>query len=139
MRVDAGIEGGCVSATPVTAEPLVPAEVVSSIFYGAAVSDTLVLLVAEMVAGTPRVTWGNEGATQLLGYGLDDLRSLPVSSLVPSLRGAEVKLLLRRERSARMNLPVRTASGALVEVLVLCTPTPSGRTWTLRLVPVDSE
>src|SRR3712207_7097351 len=88
--------------------------------YGAAVSDTLVLLVAEMVGGTPRITWGNEGATQLLGYGLADLRSLPVASLVPTLRGGEVKLLLRRERSARMNLPVRTASGALVETVVLC-------------------
>jgi diguanylate cyclase (GGDEF)-like protein/PAS domain S-box-containing protein len=58
---------------------------------------------------------------------------------VPTLRGAEVKLLLRRERSARMNLPVRTASGALVEVVVLCTPTPSGQTWTLRLLAADSE
>jgi diguanylate cyclase (GGDEF)-like protein/PAS domain S-box-containing protein len=128
-----------VSATTVPAQPLVSPEIVSSIFYGAAVSDTLVLLVAEMVGGTPRITWGNEGATQLLGYGLDDLRSLPVSSLVPTLRGAEVRLLLRRERSARMNLPVRTASGALVEVVALCTPSPSGRMWTLRLVEVDSE
>ena len=77
------------SATTATAGPLVPPEVVSSVFYGAAVSDTLVLLVAEVVGGTPRITWGNEGATQLLGYALDDLRSLPVSSLVPTLRGAE--------------------------------------------------
>ncbi|TFV53863.1 EAL domain-containing protein, partial [Geodermatophilus sp. DF01-2] len=46
---------------------------------------------------------------------------------------------LRRERSARMNLPVRTASGALVEAVVLCTPTPTGRMWTLRLVPAASE
>jgi diguanylate cyclase (GGDEF)-like protein/PAS domain S-box-containing protein len=122
-----------------SAEPLVPPEVVSSIFYGAAVSDTLVLLVAETVGGTPRITWGNEGATQLLGYGLADLRALPVASLVPTLRDGEVKLLLRRERSARMTLPVRTASGALVEAVVLCVPTPSGRMWTLRLTPVDSE
>jgi diguanylate cyclase (GGDEF)-like protein/PAS domain S-box-containing protein len=128
-----------VSATTVTAQPLVPPEVVASVFHGAAVSDTLVLLVAEVVGGTPRITWGNEGAVQLLGYGLDDLRSLPVSSLVPTLRGGEVRLLLRRERSVRMTLPVRTASGARVEALVLCTPTPGGRTWTLRLVPADDE
>ncbi|MGY1761248.1 putative bifunctional diguanylate cyclase/phosphodiesterase [Geodermatophilus sp. SYSU D00779] len=126
------------SATTATAEPLVPAEIVSSVFYGAAVSDGLVLLVAEVVDGTPRIVWGNEGATQLLGYGADDLRWLPVASLVPSLRGAEAGLLLRPGRSARMNLSVRTASGALVGALVLCTPTPSGRTWTLQVVPADS-
>ncbi|MGY1692509.1 putative bifunctional diguanylate cyclase/phosphodiesterase [Geodermatophilus sp. SYSU D01105] len=128
-----------VSATTVPAEPVVSPEIVSSIFYGAAVSDTLVLLVAELVGGTPRVTWGNEGATQLLGFGLADLRSLPVATLVPTLRGGEIKLLLRRERAARMNLPVRTASGALVDTLVVCTPSPSGRMWTLRLVPTSNE
>jgi diguanylate cyclase (GGDEF)-like protein/PAS domain S-box-containing protein len=127
-----------VAATTVTAEPVVPPEVVASVFHGAAVSDTLVLLVAEVVGGIPRITWGNQGATQLLGYGLDDLRSLPVSSLVPTLRGGEVRLLLRRERSVRMTLPVRTASGVQVEAVVLCTPTPSGRMWTLRLVPADT-
>src|SRR3712207_1344132 len=104
MPIAVGSGGGGVPVTSMTAEPLVPPEVVSSIFYGAAVSDTLVLLVAEVVGGTPRITWGNEGATQLLGYGLDDLRSLPVASLVPTLRGAEVRLLLRRERSARMKI-----------------------------------
>jgi diguanylate cyclase (GGDEF)-like protein/PAS domain S-box-containing protein len=138
MPVAACSGGGRVSGTTATAEPLVPAEIVSSVFYGAAVSDGLVLLVAEVVDGTPRIVWGNEGATQLLGYGADDLRWLPVASLVPSLRGAEAGLLLRRERSARMNLSVRTASGALVGALVLCTPTPSGRTWTLQVVPADS-
>ena len=44
------------SATTVTAQPLVPPEIVSSIFYGAAVSDTLALLVAGVVGGTPRIT-----------------------------------------------------------------------------------
>ncbi|WP_448609029.1 putative bifunctional diguanylate cyclase/phosphodiesterase [Geodermatophilus sp. URMC 60] len=125
--------------TSATAGPLVSPEVVSSIFYGAAVSDTLVLLVVELVSGTPRIAWGNEGATQLLGYGLDDLRSLPVSSLVPTLRGGGIRLLLRRERSVRMTLAVRTASGAPVEAVVLCTPMPGGRMWTLRLVPADDE
>src|SRR3712207_4642077 len=37
-----------------------------------------------------------------------------------------------------MNLSARTASGALGGALVLCTPTPSGRTWTLQVVPADS-
>ncbi|MGY1643865.1 putative bifunctional diguanylate cyclase/phosphodiesterase [Geodermatophilus sp. SYSU D00703] len=128
-----------VPATTVPAEQVVSPEIVSSIFYGAAVSDTLVLLVAEVVAGTPRVTWGNEGASRLLGYGVSDLRSLPVAALVPTLRGGEIKLLLRRERAARMSLPVRTASGALIDTVVVCTPSPSGRMWTLRLVPASNE
>lgn len=127
------------TATSVEAGPLVPPEVVSAVFYGSAVSDALVVLVAELVAGTPRITWGNDGAAQLLGYDPADLRSLPVAALVPTLRGAELRLLLRRERSARMTLPVRTASGALVETVVECTPTPGGRTWSLRLAPVDDE
>jgi diguanylate cyclase (GGDEF)-like protein/PAS domain S-box-containing protein len=38
-----------------------------------------------------------------------------------------------------MSLPVRTASGAMVEVVVLCTPSPTGRMWTLRLVPAANE
>ena len=69
-----------------------------------------------------RLTWGNEGAVQLLGYGLDDLRSLPVEQLFPTLGGGELKLLLRRERAARMTLPVRTASGAILESVVMTTP-----------------
>src|SRR3712207_6319950 len=137
MPIAVGTGGGRVSVSTMTAEPLVPPEIVASIFYGAAVSDTLVLLVAEVVGGTPRITWGNEGATQLLGYGLDDLRSLPVSSLVPTLPGSEVRLLLRRERSVRMTLPGCTASGAQVESVVLSTPTPGARPWTLRLDPAD--
>ncbi len=55
------------TATSATAGQLVPPEVVSSVSHGAAVSDTLVLLVAELVGGTPRITWGDEGATHLLG------------------------------------------------------------------------
>ncbi|MGY1814490.1 putative bifunctional diguanylate cyclase/phosphodiesterase [Blastococcus sp. SYSU D00820] len=122
-----------------SAELRVAPEIVSSIFYGAAVSDSLVLLVAEMVGGTPRITWGNEGAVHLLGYALEDLHHLPVGSLVPTLRGGELKLLLRRERAARMNLPIRTASGAVVDALVVSTPTPSGRMWNLRIVSVANE
>ena len=55
-------------------------------------------------------TSASPGATraplQLLGYGLDDLRSLAArrTSSRPS-RGGELKLLLRRERAARMTLP----------------------------------
>ncbi|HEX2075280.1 MAG TPA: EAL domain-containing protein [Geodermatophilus sp.] len=114
-------------------------EIVSSVFYGATVSDSLALLVAELVDGAARVTWANEGAVQLLGHGLEDLRSLPVAHLLPTLRGGEQKLLLRRERTARMNLPVRTASGALVDSVVVCTPSPSGRMWTLRIVAAANE
>ena len=65
----------------------------------------MALLVAEIVGGEQRLTWCNEGAVQLLGYGLDDLRSLALDHLFPSLGGGELKLLLRRERAARMTLP----------------------------------
>ncbi|MGY1771238.1 putative bifunctional diguanylate cyclase/phosphodiesterase [Blastococcus sp. SYSU D00813] len=128
--------------TPVptaTADARVAPDIVSSVFYGAAVSNSLALLVAETSGTGARVTWGNEGAVHLLGYALEDLRDLPVAHLLPSLRGGELKLLLRRERTARMNLPVRTASGVFTECVVLCTPTPSGRMWNLRFVSADNE
>jgi diguanylate cyclase (GGDEF)-like protein/PAS domain S-box-containing protein len=126
---------------------LVPPEIVSTVFYSATVTDTLALLVAETVAVgqrmtqrmTRRMTWCNEGAVQLLGYGLDDLRALPLEQLFPSLGGGELKLLLRRERAARMTLPVRTASGAVVESVVLTTPSPGGRMWTVRILPTANE
>jgi diguanylate cyclase (GGDEF)-like protein/PAS domain S-box-containing protein len=116
-------------------DDMVSPEVVSTIFYSAMVSDSLAILVAESVpGGGHRLTWGNEGAEQLLGYGVDDLYGLPVQQLFPSLGGGELKLLLRRERSARMTLPVRTASGAPLESVVMTTPAPGGRMWTVRLL-----
>ncbi len=116
-------------------DDMVPPEIVSTIFYSATVSDSLAILVAEVVAGGGhRLTWGNEGAAQLLGYGVDDLYGLPVEQLFPSLGGGELKLLLRRERSARMTLPVRMANGATFEAVVMTTPSPGGRTWTVRLL-----
>jgi diguanylate cyclase (GGDEF)-like protein/PAS domain S-box-containing protein len=120
--------------TSAPVEGRVPSEIVSSIFYSASVSDAMALLVAELVGGTPRVSWGNEGAVKLLGYGLEDLRALTVEHLLPALRGGELKLLLRRERAATMTLPVRTASGATLESVVVATPSPTGRTWTLRII-----
>jgi diguanylate cyclase (GGDEF)-like protein/PAS domain S-box-containing protein len=117
----------------------VPPEIVSTVFYSATVSDTLALLVAETVGSEQRLTWGNEGAVQLLGYGLADLRSLPVAQLFPSLGRGELRLLLRRERAARMTLPVRTASGAVVEAAVTTTPSPGGRMWTVRMLPTANE
>src|SRR3954452_11186942 len=130
---------------PVAARTSAPTEgrvapkIVSSIFYRATVSDALALLVAEMVGSTPRLSWGNQGAVKLLGYGLEDLRSLTVEHLLPSLRGGELKLLLRRERAATMTLPVRTASGAVLESVVVATPSPTGRMWTLRIISRASE
>ncbi|MCW2633745.1 MAG: hypothetical protein JWQ99_112 [Blastococcus sp.] len=116
-------------------DDMVSPEVVSTIFYSATVSDSLCILVAEIVpGGGHRLTWGNEGAEQLLGYGVDDLYGVPVEQLFPSLGGGELKLLLRRERSARMTLPVRTASGATIESVVMTTPSPGGRMWTVRLL-----
>ncbi|HLM04442.1 MAG TPA: EAL domain-containing protein [Blastococcus sp.] len=118
---------------------LVPPEVVSTVFYSATVSDTLAILVAETVDASQRLTWCNEGATQLLGYGLDDVRTVALDHLFPSLGGGELKLLLRRERAARMTLPVRTASGQIIEAVVMTTPAPGGRTWTVRILSTSNE
>ncbi len=117
----------------------VPPEIVSSVFYSASVSDSLALLVAETSGRTQRFAWANEGAVQLLGYGLEDLCAMPVEQLFPTLGGGELKLLLRRERSARRTLHVRTASGALVEAGVLTTPSPGGRRWTVMLRSTANE
>ena len=123
----------------VPATDMVPPEIVASIFYSATVSDNLALLVAETVGLGPRLTWGNEGAVHLLGYGLDDLRALPVEHLFPNLGGSELKLLLRRERAARMKLPVRTASGEVLDAVVSTTPSPGGRMWTIRILAAANE
>src|SRR3954453_6824959 len=120
-------------------DDMVPPEIVSPVFYSATVSDALAILVAENVGGTQRLTWGNEGAVQLLGYGLEDLRALPVAQLFPALGGGELKLLLRRERASRMTLSVRTASGADVEAVVITTPSPGGRMWTMRILGTENE
>ncbi|MCV2487843.1 EAL domain-containing protein [Geodermatophilus sp. YIM 151500] len=120
-------------------EECVPADIVSSVFHSASVSDSMAILVAETAGGDPRLCWGNEGAVGLLGYALEDLRRLPVRQLFPTLRGGELTLLLRRARSARMSLPVRTASGALVESAVVASPSPSGRMWTLRVTPAEAN
>jgi diguanylate cyclase (GGDEF)-like protein/PAS domain S-box-containing protein len=120
-------------------ETRVPPEIVSTVFYSATVSDTLAIMVAETVNGEPRLTWGNEGAVNLLGYALADLRGMPVGQLFPTLGRAELRLLLRHERSARMTLPVRSASGAVVDTVVLSTPSPGDKMWTVRLVSSDSE
>ena len=55
----------------------------------------------------------------------------PSTQLFPTLEGGELKLLLRRERAARMTLPVRTASGAIAGGRASSTtPSPGGRMWT---------
>jgi len=118
---------------------MVPPEIVSTVFYSATVSDSLAILVVETVGGTQRLTWCNEGAVQLLGYGLADLRATSVRHIFPTLGGGELKLLLRRERTARMTLPVRTASGADIEAVVVTTPSPGGRMWTVRMVSTANE
>jgi diguanylate cyclase (GGDEF)-like protein/PAS domain S-box-containing protein len=120
-------------------DDVVPPEIVSTVFYSATVSDSLAILVAETDGATQRVTWGNEGAVHMLGYGLDDLRALPVGQLFPTLGGGELKLLLRRERAARMTLPIRTASGAVLEAVVITTPSPGGQMWTVRLASTANE
>jgi diguanylate cyclase (GGDEF)-like protein/PAS domain S-box-containing protein len=120
-------------------DDLVPPEIISTVFYSATVSDTMAVMVAEIDGGVPRLTWCNQGAVQLLGYGLDDLRALPLDHLFPSLGSGELKLLMRRERTVRMTMPVRTASGADVESLIVSTPSPGGRMWAMRVVSTANE
>jgi diguanylate cyclase (GGDEF)-like protein/PAS domain S-box-containing protein len=114
-------------------------EIVAAVFHAASISDTMAILTVEAVGRTLRVSWSNDKAVQLLGYARDDLRALPVDQLLPSLAAGELKLLLRRERSARMTLPVRTATGASVECVVAAAPAPAGRLWTLRLFSTATE
>ena len=114
-------------------------EVMAAVFHGVAVSDAMAILVVEPVAGALRVSWSNDKAGQLLGYALEDLRALPVDQLLPSLSGGELKLLLRRERAVRMTLPLRCASGALLECAVSAVPAVVGRRWTVRLSSTANE
>lgn len=118
---------------------LVAPEIIASIFYSASVSDAVAILVAETVGTSQRLTWGNAGALHLLGYGLDDLKSLPLAHLFPTLEGGEVKLMLRRERASRMTLPIRTASGATLDACVTATPSPGGRMWTMGVAVTANE
>ena len=121
------------AATRAPLDGYVPPEIVSSVFHSATVNDNLAILVAESRGATTRLSWGNQGAMHLLGYGLEDLRQLSLQQLFPSLRGGELGLLLRRERSSQMTVPVRTSSGALIDAAVSATPSPGGLMWTLRI------
>ncbi|PZA20556.1 putative bifunctional diguanylate cyclase/phosphodiesterase [Modestobacter versicolor] len=114
-------------------------EVIAAVFHGVAVSDATAIVVVEPVDGALHVSWSNEKAVGLLGYAREDLRVLPVEQLLPTLAGGELKLLLRRERAVRMTLPVRGASGALLECVVSAVPAPAGRRWTVRLTSTANE
>jgi diguanylate cyclase (GGDEF)-like protein/PAS domain S-box-containing protein len=116
-------------------------EIVAAVFHGVSVSDAMAILVVEQVDGVPRVSWCNERGVSLLGYALEDLRDLPVEQLLTSLGGGELKLLLRRERAVAMTLPVRCASGAVLDCAVSAVPVPppAGRRWTVRLVSTANE
>jgi len=128
-----------VARTRVADEHEVSAEVVAAVFHGVRVSDVVAILVVEPVDGVLRVSWGNEKALALVGYGLEDLRALPFDVLLPSLTTAELKLLLRRERAVGMSLPVRCASGAVLDCVVTAVPAATGRRWSVRLVSTANE
>ncbi|GAA4736754.1 EAL domain-containing protein [Modestobacter marinus] len=121
--------------------PPVTLEIVAAVFHGVAVSDAVAVLVVEQRDGVPRVGWSNEQVATLLGYGPEDLRAVAVEQLLPTLGGGELKLLLRRERTVHMTLPVRCASGALLECVVAAVPVPppAGRRWTLRVTSTATE
>ncbi|WP_308128156.1 putative bifunctional diguanylate cyclase/phosphodiesterase [Modestobacter italicus] len=127
--------------TRALSEPSASPEVVAAVFHGVSVSDAMAILVVEQVDGVLRVSWSNERAGTLLGYGVADLHAVPVEQLLPSLRGGELKLLLRRERTVHMTLPVRCASGALLDCSVAAVPVPppAGKRWTVRLLSTANE
>jgi diguanylate cyclase (GGDEF)-like protein/PAS domain S-box-containing protein len=112
---------------------------VAAVFHGVSVSDASAIMVVEYVAGVLHVTWGNEKAVALLGYAHEDLRALPFDRLLPSLSGGELKLLLRRERGVQMTLPVRCATGAVLDCAIASVPALTGRRWTVRMTSTANE
>ena len=111
----------------------------AAVFHSAILSDRMALLVVEVAGRSRTVSWTNDMAVELLGYAAEDFAAMPVERLLPSLRGGELRLLLRRERAVQMTLPVRSASGAPLECLVKATPDQTGRLWTLQLLVVDQD
>src|SRR4051794_353788 len=109
MRPAVGGRDGVAARTRRADEQRASPEVVATVFHGVTVSDAMAVLVVEPVDGVLHTSWSNERAVRLLGYAQEDLRTLPVDQLLPSLSGGELKLLLRRERAVRMTLPVRCA------------------------------
>jgi diguanylate cyclase (GGDEF)-like protein/PAS domain S-box-containing protein len=114
-------------------------EVMAAVFHGVTVSDAMAIMVVEPVGENLHVSWSNEKAVRLLGYAHEDLSALSFGQLLPSLSGGELKLLLRRERAVAMTLPVRCASGALLDCSVSTVPAPTGRRWTVRLTSSANE
>jgi PAS domain-containing protein len=114
-------------------------EVMAAVFHGVTVSDVTAVVVVEPVGGVLRASWVNDKAGALLGYAPEDLQALPFDSLLPTLSGGELRLLLRRERAVRMTLPVRHASGALLDCSVAAVPALVGRRWTVRFTSTANE
>jgi diguanylate cyclase (GGDEF)-like protein/PAS domain S-box-containing protein len=111
----------------------------AAVFHSAIRSDRTALLVVRAVGRSRTVSWTNDKAGELLGYAAGDFAGMPVERLLPSLGGGGLTLLLRRERTVRMTLPVRSADGAPLECLVKSTPDQTGRLWTLQLSVVDED
>jgi len=114
-------------------------EVVAAVFHKVTVSDAMAVMVVEPVGGDLHVSWSNGMAGRLLGYAAEDLRALSFEQLLPSLSAGELRLLLRRERAVTMTLPVRCASGVLLDCSVSTVPAPAGRRWTVRLAATANE
>ncbi|WP_235564510.1 bifunctional diguanylate cyclase/phosphodiesterase [Modestobacter sp. Leaf380] len=107
----------------------VPTPVVTAVFHSVAVTDGAAVLVVDASGpGVPVVTWGSAGVERLLGYALSDVPGRPLSAFLPDLPAG----LLRAERASCLPLPVRTVTGALVEAVVLATPSTDPGVWALR-------
>jgi diguanylate cyclase (GGDEF)-like protein/PAS domain S-box-containing protein len=127
-----------VSETAESRVDRLPTEVSASISSSATVGDATALLVVECVDGEALISWGNDSAAHLLGSPLDELRRSPLAGLLPDLGNGGLALLLR-ERTAQVTVPVRTATGAAVECVLVAMPEPSGRRWMVRVIATADE
>jgi PAS domain-containing protein len=79
-------------------------------------------LILVLDAARDRVRWANRRARELLGYGLAELRAMPIAGLGPP-GDAELAMLLRAvERQGQgwtAALPLRTKAGAFIPAELL--------------------
>ena len=125
-------------SVPVTAvhDDLVPPEIVSTVFYSATVSDTHGHPGRRDRRPARRASPGcNEGAVQLLGYGLDDLRAPAGRAAVPQprRRRAQAAAAPRARRAHDAAGPHRQRRASWSALRRRPPRRPSGRMWTLRM------
>ncbi len=112
----------------------VPAPVVAAVFHAASVGDGVALFVVESTGrGVPCVTWAGVGVERLLGHALSEVPGRPLSAFLPDLPAGGMGALLRAERAVCEHLAVRTATGELLDAVVLATPSPTAGVWAVSV------